>query len=237
MISLLVLFSAASFAQTTNVQSFDKIIISPHIAVTFVEGDAETVMVEHSNVAKEKIHIEVNNKTLRVYLEGAKEWTKNEKGTDEDNKQPLYKGTQVTAVITYKMLNELSVRGEETQVCKSTLKGDKFRLKIYGTEKVILQDVELNELAVTSYGESSLVIKAGTINSQSYTAYGESSINSLAIKGSYVKIVAYGESDFAVNVSDELKITAFGESKVKYKGNPKISRGIRIGEVTVSQID
>lgn len=130
-ITILVTFVVTStFAQiTTNVDHFNKAIISPNIQVTFVEGNEESVTIENSTVDRSKINIEVNNKTLRIYLDGAKDIPKNK--TDYSNgykeKHSIYTGTVVTAIVTYKTLDDLSVRGEETIVCESLLKGDKFR--------------------------------------------------------------------------------------------------------------
>jgi hypothetical protein len=139
--------------------------------------------------------------------------------------------------VTYKTLNDLSVRGEETQVCKSLLKGDKFSLKIYGESKVFLDEVDLGELKTTIYGESVLEIKSGSIADQKYVSYGESKINSLGIKSNTTKITAYGEADFLVNVSDKIKITAYGDATLGYKGNPEITKGLNIGDVRIDRID
>ncbi len=239
-VTLIIFGVTTTFAQTTTaVKHFDKIIISQHIQVTFVEGNEEKVTIEKSTVSNDKINIEVSDKTLRIYLDGAKEIEKNktvyENGYKE--KRSLYNGTVVTATVTYKTLNDLSLRGEETQLCKSLLKGDNFRLRIYGESHVIFNEVNLGELRTTIYGESSLEIKSGSIKSQKYIAYGESSINSIDITGSTGKITAYGEADFRLNVSDEIKITAFGEAKLNYKGNPVINKGIHIGEMQINKID
>ncbi|HEV7423869.1 MAG TPA: head GIN domain-containing protein [Candidatus Paceibacterota bacterium] len=239
-ITIVIIFLClTTFSQTTTVRHFDKVIVSPHIQVTFVEGNEESVVIEKSSVSKEKINIEVNGKTLRIYLDGAKEVTKNEKVYDNGYKErrSIYQGTVITATVTYKTLNELSVRGEETQVCQSLLKGDKFRLRIYGESHVFLNEVNLGQLQATIYGESFLEIKAGSIADQKYTVYGESKINSLAIDGNTTKITAYGEADFRVNVSEEIKITAFGEATLAYRGNPKINKWFHIGEMQISKID
>jgi hypothetical protein len=238
--ALLVLTVKGIFAQTTTaVDHFDKVIISPHIEVTFVEGNEESVTIEKCSVDKEKLNIEVNNKTLRVYLDGAKEITKNKKKYDDgyEQKQPIYKGTIVTAIVTYKTLDELSVRGEENHVCKSLLKGDKFRLKIYGESHVILTEVNLGELQTTIYGESILDIKSGSIDHQRFTTYGESTINSLGVSSNTARIIAYGESNFQVNTSKEIKITAIGEAKLEYKGNAVINKGLHIGEMQIAKLD
>lgn len=235
-----VLLVQSTFAQkTTTVNHFDKVIVSPHIEVTFVEGNEESVAIEKSSVSDDKINIEVNNNTLRIYLEGAKEVTKNKKVYDNgyEEKRSIYNGTIVAATVTYKRLEELSVRGEETHVCKSPLKGDRFRLKMYGESKVYLDEVHLGQLQTTIYGESMLEIRSGTINDQRFTVYGDSKINGLAVKNKTTKITAYGEADFRLNVSDEIKITAFGEAKLQYKGDAVVNKGLHFGEMQIAKID
>ncbi len=230
----------ATFGQTTTpVGHFDKVIISPHIQVTLVQGNEETVTIEKSTVSKEKIKIEVNNNTLWVYLEGAKELTKNEKVYQNGNKvsQPLYSGTGVTATISYKTLNTLSVRGEETIICKSLLKGNLFRLNIYGESQVMLNEVKLGELKSTIYGESSLEIKSGFIRNQKYTVYGDSKVNSLSINNDSTRIIAYGDADIQVNTSKIIKITSYGDAKIAYKGNAIINKGLNIGEMQIKKIE
>jgi len=223
----------------TQVNPFDKAIISPHIEVTFIEGDEEKVTIENSTVSSDKINIEVNGNTLRIYLDDAKELDKYETVYENGNKvkKPVYTGTVVTAIVMYKKMQELSVRGEETIICKSVLTGDNFRLKIYGESKVFLKEVNLSNMHTTIYGESLLEIKAGSIKDQKFVAYGESKINGTEIKNNNTKITVYGESEFNLNVSDEIRITAYGEAEVAYRGNPVISKGINIGEVKFTRLD
>jgi len=238
--SLLLFAFKITVAQSiTQVSHFEKVIVSPHIEVTFIEGNEEKVTIEKSTVSNDKINIKVHGKTLRIYLDNAKEVDKTEKIYEDGKevKRPVYSGTVVTATVMYKKLEELSIRGEETIVCKSVLKGDKFRLKVYGESEVYLNDVDLAELKTTMYGESILVIKAGTVKDQKYTAYGESKVNSLGISNNTTKITVYGESNFQVNVSDEIKLSAYGDALVEYKGNPTITKGIKIGETKINKID
>ena len=70
---LLPLIVVAASAQTRMTSSFNKIIVSPYIQVTLVQGDQESVTVNELHVDTGKLHIEVSDKTLRVYLEGAKD--------------------------------------------------------------------------------------------------------------------------------------------------------------------
>lgn len=235
----LLLIETAIAQDVRNVQHFDKVIVSPHIQVTLVEGTKETVTIESNTVSDEKLNIEVNGKTLRVYLEDAKEITKTETVYENGvkTKRPIYKGTIVIATITYKILNELSVRGEETLICKSLLKGDSFNLKIYGESHIYLNEVNLKKLHTTIYGESELMIKSGTIQYQKYRAYGESKVNALNISNAETKITAYGEAEFKINASDEIKITSYGEASLDYTGTADIKKGLNIGGVRIRRME
>jgi hypothetical protein len=237
--ALLMLLASTTSAQKKAVAPFDNVIVSPYIQVTFMQGDEENVMIDHIKVDQSKLHIEVANKTLHIYLEGAKTIPKNEKNPSSEYKETrsLYDKTTVVAVITYKTLNELSIRGEEEQLCKSPIEGDKFTLRIYGESKITFNELNLQKLHTTMYGESVLEIKSGSIREQLYTCYGEGKINTLTITGRSSRITAYGEADFSLNVSDRIKITAFGEAKVHYKGNPEIVKGLHFGDLSIDKID
>jgi ribosomal protein L31 len=236
--ALLAIQTGFAQTKTVNVDTFNKVIVSPHVQVVFQHGDSENVAIESSTVAEDKINIEVNGKTLRIYLDGAKEVTKSEKTRENgyERKKSIYNGTVVKAIVTYKQLEELSLRGEEKIVCKSTLEGEKFHLKIYGESQVYLDKVALDYLKTTIYGESYLELKEGTIGRQKITAYGEPKVNTLGVASKSVKITAYGEGSYRLNVVDNLKITAYGEATVAYEGNPKVNKGIIIGEATVQKI-
>ena len=233
------LIAVAASAQTKMTSPFNKIIVSPYIQVTLVQGDQESVTVNDIHVETGKLHIEVNDKTLRIYLEGAKDFPHNEKDYSNGYKEThsLYRNTSVVATITYKTLKALSLRGEEDQLCKSPIEGDKFILKIYGESNVTFNEMNLEQLSATLYGESTLEIKAGTVKDQKYTCYGESKVNSLAINNSTSRVTAYGRADFKLNVADRIKITSYGEAQLHYKGNPAIDRGLHFGDMVIDKMD
>jgi ribosomal protein L31 len=243
-ISTLILFNLfaiqTGFAQTktVDVDTFDKVIVSPHIQVTFQQGDSEKVVIESSTVSEDKINVEVNGKTLRIYLDGAKEVTKSEKVKENgyERKKSIYNGTVVKAIVTYTNLEELSLRGEERIVCKSPLEGDRFHLKIFGESQVYLNEVAFGDLKTTIYGESYLELKEGTIEKHKITAYGETKVNTLGVENAEVKITAYGEGSYRLKVDERLKITAYGEATVAYDGSPKVDSRVIIGEATIQKI-
>ncbi|KPM30832.1 Putative lipoprotein [Croceitalea dokdonensis DOKDO 023] len=220
-------------------ENYDKVIVSPHIAVTFVAGASESVSIHTSTEPLDKLTIEVVGNTLRLYLEGAKTYTDTEKvkGDQYEYNNPIYKGTVVTATVTYTQLKELSLRGEEKFTIEDRLTAEDFTLKMFGESQVYFDEVDFDNLKTTIYGESYLELKKGQITKQKITAYGETTINTLGVETRTTKITVFGEGSYRIAVEDKLKVTAFGEATIAYKGSPDISRGMVIGEAKIQQID
>ena len=237
---LLLFITRTANAQTTPVDHFHKVIVSPYIQVTFIQGSEESVTINNINVDSNKLHVEVNGGTLRLYLDGAKDIPHQEKEERNDGSRQthaLYPNHSVIATVVYRKLDELSLRGEETYLCQSPMSADKFSLRVYGASKVVFTEVHFDKMYTTIYGESLLAIEAGAVNKQHYTCYGEGKINTTAIKGQEARVTAYGEAEFKLNVSDRIKITAFGEARLRYMGNPAIVKGIHIGEMDLKRLD
>lgn len=237
---MMVFTITASIAQekTFTVKDFDKVIISPHIEVTLVAGDETSVVIENTKVPMNKINVEVQGGTLRIYLDDAKTVTKSERVSSDKwkGKRAIYNGTMATATITYKTLKNLSVRGEEIVKSKGDITGDELKISLYGETKVFFEGLLLNELTVAIYGSSYLEIAKGQVGRQVYRAYGESEVNTIGMENEETKITAYGESNFRVKVSDRLKVTCYGETTINYEGDPDVDNGIIIGEARVRKI-
>lgn len=222
-------------SQGGAVAPFTKVIVSPFIQVEFVKGEKESVAINSILVDSSKLHIAVHHGTLRLYLEGAKEIPKNQK--DGNQSRPLYPKHAVVATVTYRSLDELSLRGEETQLCSGPIVTNRFTLSIYGESRVLFTEMRVREINAHIYGESQLEIRSGSIEWQRYVCYGEGKVIATATTGKESKITAYGEAEFQVNVSDRIAITSFGEAKLRYMGNPEIVRGLHFGGVDVKRLD
>lgn len=234
--ALLIATAGSIYAQTINTPSFHKVIVSPFIEATFIPGDQERVVINHSVVDPGKLHVETKNGTLRLYLEGAKEVPRNPR----DNRgrgRDLYPANAVNATIYYKKLDALSLRGDERFSFPNSLSGERFTLTLYGESIVSFAEVHINDLHTTIYGESAVEIASGSVNRQTYVCYGEGRVNTSAISGGQAKLTAYGEAEFNLNVSDRIKISSFGEARLRYKGNPQIVKGIHFGGVDVARVD
>jgi hypothetical protein len=236
----LILMSQVLLAQTKKtVESFNKVIISPHIETTFVQGDEESVTILENTLTDDIVNIEVKGKTLRVYLEDAKETTKHEKVVKNGMKMnvPIYKGKVLTIKVTYKNIDNLSLRGEQITVCESLINVEKFDLKIYGESQVTFNEISIKDFDVDVYGESQLTIKKGKTENQHITAYGEGEINLVEVDNKISRLKAYGEAQFRVQASERIKFTAYGEAELYYTGNAEVNKGLSFGDSKINRID
>ena len=204
-------------AKTIEVNSFDKVVVSPHSEVVCKEGEKESVVIERIDVPFEKLNVKVNKKTLKIFLDGAGITSKSKKEyiNGERRRVPVYDGTVVKAIVTYKKLRSLDLRGEETFVFESPIAACDLRMKIYGETTVLMKELTLDEMKATCYGESYLEIKGGKIDKQKFTAYGESEVNAINVDNNITRLTAYGESNFRIHVSENLRVTSYGESTVE----------------------
>ena len=240
LVLLLVCMSQIALAQTKKpVESFNKVIISPHIETTFIQGDEESVTILESSEPEDKINIEVKGGTLRVYLDDAKETTKNESITKDGMKMkvPIYKGKVLTILVTYKNINALSLRGEQRTLCKSLIDEKKFTLNLYGESQVTFNHVDFDTFNVDIYGESELIIKKGATVKQNITAYGAGILNLVDVDNKSSKLKAYGEAVFKIQASKSIKFTAYGEATLRYKGDAEVNKGLSFGDYEIKRID
>ena len=227
----------AAQSKVIDVDAFEKVIISPSIEVLFKEGTKESVSIEFITVPMEKLNVVVENNTLNIYLEGARiTANKREKYTNGIKlKSTVYKGTVVKAVVTYKKINSLDLRGNEKFTFDSNIRTDKLNLDVYGESQVYIKSVNILNLKTSIYGESYLEIQQGEINNQKFIAYGESKINVLNVANKETNLTAYGDGVFQLNVSEKLKITSYGEATISYSGNAQVQKGLIIGETIITK--
>lgn len=226
-------------SQTLKVDSFNEVIVSPFIEVTFKKGDTESVIIESTKLPMDKLNIEVKGNTLRLYIDDTKitSPTKKIEKNGSTMKVPIYIATMVKATIIYKDVNTFSLRGEEKNVFESPIKKDKIKFNIYGDSQVFINEVDIDDLKVTIYGGSYLEIKKGKVKKQRFTAYGESVVNTLGASCETMKITTYGDGKYQFSISDLLRVTAYGDAYIGYKGNPKVKKGLVIGDSTIRKID
>lgn len=236
----LISLTIEGFAQEKiSVAHFEKITVSPHIQLLLEQGDEESVTINDHIVPLEKINIKVDGKNLHIYLDDAKMTTKQVKHTENGHSvsTPIYTGTQVTAQISYKILRDLSIRGEETTTLVSPIVENKFTINLYGESKLIIDSIQTKELKATLYGDNHLTIHKGEAASQVFKSYGESKIDAALLNSDFSRVTSYGENTFNLNSKEKIKVWAFGDASINYSGDAEIQRLITIGEIKVNKIN
>ena len=225
-------------SESVEVSDFSEVTISPYIEVVFKQADQESVIIENSKVDREKVNIEVDGKKLHIYLEDARIVSKEEevKVNGREMDRSIYNGTEVRIIVNYKTLEEVEIRSEERITFEDAINNEDFDLDLYGSPKVYFESITAEDFKVAMYGESYLEVKAGKVDFQRYRCYGKSEVNAVELLSSETKIAAYGNNHIVVNVSDKLKVSAFGEARIQYKGDAKVNSGLKIGETVVQKI-
>jgi len=217
---------------TKNVSPFNKIVVSPKITLVLEKGDKESVRIVYSNISTDKINIEVTGHQLSLYLDDARMIDKRERRDSEygNSKVSRYEGASVTAYVTYRFLNQLEMRGQETLTCEGPIEADKFKLKLYGEAEVSLAALKTNKFKASLYGVNRIKIKEGESTHQVYRLFGENKIDTRGLVSTTASARVYGEGRLSMKATDEVRINAFGEPEIIVSGNPHISRGIIIGK-------
>lgn len=207
---------------------FNKLIVSPHINVVLQEGTEEKVEISSRRVDERDIHVDIDGQTLRIYLEGSRLTPRNvkENGMSRD----VYRDVDVTAYVTYKTLKKLSVRGDQRVVCESSLKGKKFKLKTFGDNQVILSGVETDFFKASMYGDNRVEIDGGKSAKQKYLSFGDNEVNARHYEADFTKTTSFGDGEFSFNTKDVIKVVAFGDADIQYRGGAYLERGLILGD-------
>lgn len=222
-----------------KLKKFDKIVVSPKIELELVEGQEESIRLEYFDVEEHKVNVVVRNKTLRIYLDNAKYIVKNKKGYNYrdgngrwDNK--MYRdNVQVKAYVTYKTLKRLQVRGAEDIDIKSTLKSQRFKLKLYGESVVNISSLETKKFKAVLIGENRLNIRQGKAQKQKYKSIGENWVRADDLDSNTARASLIGEGRVKLKVDDHLRIFTIGESEIVFEGNPVVRKRFIIGHAEI----
>ncbi|MFT7420539.1 MAG: hypothetical protein ACI9QN_001465 [Arcticibacterium sp.] len=219
---MVLLGAIKGFAQT-GLGHFNKVTVNPNIEVVFRQGNQENVRIEKANIDKHKVLIETTNGRLKLTI----------KGWNEKKRYNPHNGTKASLVVTYRNIEELILKGDQEIIFEDALRTEDFKLNIYGDSEITLNEVHIDNLESNIYGDNTLEIKSGNIAYMDYTVYGDCTINTRGVDNYETKIMAFGDADFDISVTDYLKINALGDTYVTYKGNPRVNKGLSLGDTTI----
>ncbi len=219
---------------------FDRVAVSPLITLVLEPGDQERVRLEYSGVDPEKINYQVHGRTLRIYLDDARYAVPERKYSRDGHEyhRPVYdRSVRVTAYVTYKQLRSIEKRGEENVTCKGALNANRFTVRLFGEIDADLQSVTARRFKAALFGENSLRIASGSAARQRFRSFGENTVDTRNVAGRITSTSTFGDSHLRLNASDEMRVTTFGESDVRFSGGGQLSRRLVFGEASIGKID
>lgn len=220
-----------------NVKHFTRVIASPRVNVILSKGDYESVRLVYENVSAHKINVDVNGKTLRIFLDNARKFERAKPNTNEDGaKESMYAGVSVTAYVTYRELELLEIRGNQELSCKDAIVSDAFTLRAYGENDIRLSSLETSFFKAKLHGGNDVRIGKGRTLEQKYISYGENKVDAAGMRSDYIITSIFGEGSLKLNSAEEVRIDAFGEPDIHVDGGAHINRRLVIGNANIYQL-
>ena len=233
---VLLFISTLAFSQEIqkDLKHFNKIIASPRINLILKKGEKESVRLVYNNVTESKINIEVQGKTLAIYLDNARKIEKL-KDNDFDRARWMYEGVTVTAFVTYTELEALEIRGNQELTCNDAIESEEFRLKAYGENDITLASLKTDFFKASLYGENELKIKKGRVVEQKYKLYGENKIDTREMKSAFTSTSIFGEGNVKINSTEKIRVDAFGEPTIYVRGGGQVNKRLVFGKTYIRE--
>ena len=229
---------APSFAQQIEktLKPFTRIVASPRVNLVLTKGRDESIRLVYKDVDESKINIEVNGRTLRIFLDDAR---KVERMKPKEHRyaprESMYAGASITAYVTYQELEMLEIRGDQELNCNDPIESEQFVLRAYGENDITLSGLKTEYFKAKLYGENDLHIKNGRVIEQKYMLYGENKIDTREVKSDYIVTSIFGEGTLKINSSEEVRVDAFGEPTIHVDGGAHVNRRLVFGKAQISQ--
>jgi hypothetical protein len=216
-----------------KLRPFDKIVVSHRIDLVLLPGDTESIRITYSGVDADKIIIDQSGHRVHVYLEDAKIFDKGEKRHNMFDRRPRYSFASVTAYVTFKSLRLIETRGEGEVLCEGHISSKKLKIKAYGDTDIRLAYVDTKTLKARMYGDNTMKIREGEAGHVNYKLFGDNKIDSRGLQSVTSNTTIYGDGRVAMNVTEEVRFSSFGDPSLFVVGSPVISKGIIIGEADI----
>jgi hypothetical protein len=232
---LLFLATTVGYSQeiSKDLKPFDRIIASPRVNLVLKKGEKEDIRLVYNDINKSKINIIVTGKTLHIYLDDARRIEKTER-IGHGSKRGIYEGVSVTAYVTYTQLESLEMRGKQDLTCLDAIEADRFTLKAYGENNIILASLKTDFFKVALYGENKLWVKSGKVIEQKYKVFGVNRINTREMKSAFTTTNVFGEGIIFLRSTEEVRVNAFGEPLIEVDGGANINRRLVFGDAEIN---
>lgn len=190
--------------QIRELEPFEKLSVGTLGNFELIPSEQERIEIETHSDLMDKIRIENEEKSLSIGL------------------GPVSKVKKLHYKIYYTRITDLHVQETSRLRSEKPLKGDSLKLTCSGVSRMNLP-VESKEVHCSCMGASRVEI-SGNAENAILEAAGASVIHANSLESNTKKISAVGASNIEAGTAKKMEISALGASRVKYRGNPDITK-------------
>ena len=221
--------------QAQPIQDFDKVVLSPYIALELVQGDQIDISFDIAGVDEEEVMYDVSGGTLRIYLERARTFNRRSFDRNDGYMIDHYRNADVTAYVTYRTLRKLIVKGDDDVNIRGTIDRPSFLMRVYGDCNVYVEDLRAEHFKAGLYGDNKLTIERGDIGEQVYALFGDNRVNAYDVETGSIRTTSFGDNTIKVKARD-FAITSFGDGEVALAEGTRVRRKFSLGDMNVRHI-
>lgn len=210
--------------EVRTVKAFDAIDVSlaSNLKVNVSEGADERVeLVGYGNVMKH-VKTEVKGGVLHVDLDLDDSWEVEESDLEVRIAMPSIKA--------------MSLSGTTDAEVAGTIKGRDFSLDVSGAGAVVVDNVQVDNLAVDLSGAAGLKIKSGTARLSNMEMSGVGGVDAEGLQTEETIASLSGAGGAKVWATKKLDASISGAGSIKYRGQPEVAKHIS-GLGSISAID
>jgi translation initiation factor 1 (eIF-1/SUI1) len=242
----LTLFSFVSLAQNREerkVAPFDKVELSGSVDVILERGNAEAVRIETQNLDPGKVVTEVQDGTLKVYLE---------KGTERE-----YKNIRTKVYVTYRSLSEIDKSGSGNLTvlsdlsaphftfksggsgnvaCKGTIQADQISFQGSGSGNMEVASLQTDLLNLSLSGSGNIEVSSGRAKNANLEFSGSGNIDGFGLSTEVCRVKQSGSGNLNISASETLEVMMNGSGSIHYKGSPNVRKISQSGSGGVRKV-
>ncbi len=121
-------------------------------------------------------------------------------------------------------LENASLSAESTLTLKSVAPGSKLDLSVMGNGSLIAEDVRATKISASIKSGNGTITVSGHCQDASLNMLGNGTIQADRLEAVTVNCKMLGQGSIGCWPTEELKVRGIGNTKIYYKGSPKINK-------------
>jgi len=211
--------SSTISTKTHNITDFTEVRLSAEFnATVFFSETEESVVIEANDNLHEFIIVEDKGGALVIRMK---------------NNVSIQGNSTTNVIITTREINDFSATGESSFKVMDKITANRVNIDLTG-ESSFTAELASQDLNVDLTGSSQVEL-TGTVDNVDAKLTGESDMKDYDFTCKALDIKLTGESSAQMTVTESIRVTASGESKLFYKGDASIEKEITSGNSKVEK--